>query len=329
MKPKLQILVILFLLPALLLAQQNPNINRTLNWKFGGSIGIHFDLQQQEVNFLPLNYWFGTAESASAISDEDGNLLFYTEGERVWNNQDTVMPDINYFDNDTHLDGHNSSLQGALILPQAGNDSLYYVFTCDAWQNLIGDYTYQGMKYSIVNMNHVNALGTGEVVEKNIPLLDSVGESVVATEHGTKEDWYWVVASSTRGMFYSWLLNENGLSAPVDSFQSTNVTCPNSVTGTQNPQFLKFSPKGDLIFKACKCWGIGDYAAHSLIGFDNLTGEFAFDDETNLEEPEIILASYQDTTVELWFRGSFSPGGNYLYTIKQMSLHPQWSPSVI
>ncbi|MGC9331862.1 MAG: T9SS type A sorting domain-containing protein [Bacteroidales bacterium] len=331
METKLHILLIFLLLPVLLHAQENPNINRTLNWRFGGSIGINFDLQTQEVNFLPLSYWFGTPESASTISDEEGNLLFYTDGELVFNSEDTVMPDINFVDDDTHLDGNYSAYQGVVILPQAGNDSIYYIFTCDAWENLIGGFTYQGLKYSIVNMNHVNALGAGEVVEKNIPLLDSVGESVVATEHATKEDWYWVVASSTRGMFYSWLLNEDGLSAPVDSFQSTNVMCPNQITGTQNLQFLKFSPKGDLIFKGYCCETPQDYAAHSIIGFNNLTGEFEFPEtpKNRNGEPEIILASYQDTTVELWSRATFSPGGNYLYTIKQMSLHPQWSPSVI
>ena len=98
MKTKLNILLILLLLPVLLHAQENPNINRTLNWRFGGSIGINFDLQTQEVNFLPLSYWFGTYESASTMSDEEGNLLFYTDGELVFNSEDTVMPDINFVD---------------------------------------------------------------------------------------------------------------------------------------------------------------------------------------------------------------------------------------
>lgn len=307
------------------LGQNNPNIKRTLNWRFGTYVGANFNLQTQEVSFLPYySYWYSW-EAASSISDMDGNLLFYTDGESVFNRNDVLMAGIdisNYF---SLLYGHPSAIQGALIVPQPGNDNIYYVFTCEAWEEHFLYNYHRGLRYSIININGDG--GLGELVEKNILLQNNVGESVVATSHQNETD-YWIVSSTLSGMMYSYLLNENGISGPIDSLQSTNIFCLD-INEAKHPQFLKFSPQGNLIFKGGVCTGHIDYTIHTLIGFNNSTGIFEFDHETDILESEIILEMTQDTTISLWPRATFSPAGNYLYVIKKMALHPFWLPSVI
>ena len=303
---------------------QHPQINRTMNWFFGLHwVGTNFN--SDEVEFLENLGWFAL-EACSSISDKEGNLLFYTNGEFVFNSTHWLMAGIDLFDDNTWLNGWtHSAMQGTLILPQPGNDSLYYIFTSDSFESFDEGHLHRGLCYSMVNMNKDN--GYGKIVELNTPLLDSVGESVIATIHNNGTD-YWLISSNPTGKLYSWLIDETGISGPINEFQSTNINCPGA-WGKKNIQFLKFSPRGNLIFKGSLCWSNEGYASHSLMGFNNITGIFEFEGGTKFQNPEIILETFQDTTIVLWTRASFSPSGNYLYTIKQMSLHPHWLPSVI
>jgi hypothetical protein len=50
-------------------------------------------------------------ESRATIADTQGRLLFYTNGETIWNRNHAVMA------NGENLAGHVSSRQGALIVP--------------------------------------------------------------------------------------------------------------------------------------------------------------------------------------------------------------------
>ena len=82
-----------------------------------------------------------TNEGCSSISDVAGNLLFYTDGITVWNQQHQIMP------NGTGLLGASSCTQAALIVPQPGSTTLYYLFTNDEYGGP------NGFCYSIVDMS--------------------------------------------------------------------------------------------------------------------------------------------------------------------------------
>src|SRR6266550_241170 len=75
------------------------------NWFFGIKAGLNFS------GGSPIALTTGalsTTEGCSAISDAQGNLLFYTNGVSVWNKNNDVMP------NGTGLDGDISTSQSAL-----------------------------------------------------------------------------------------------------------------------------------------------------------------------------------------------------------------------
>ena len=65
----------------------------------------------------------GAEEGSSSISDASGNLLFYSDGTKVWNRNHIQM--LNGFG----LNGgvSTSSTQACLIIKQPGNTNIYYI----------------------------------------------------------------------------------------------------------------------------------------------------------------------------------------------------------
>ena len=96
-------------------------------WYFGANAGVNFNTSPPTAI---TNGQLNTSEGCSSISDESGNLLFYTDGSTVWNRNHQIMSNANYF-NGNGLNGDPSSTSSGLIVPHPTNPNLYYVFTVD------------------------------------------------------------------------------------------------------------------------------------------------------------------------------------------------------
>ena len=122
----------------------------------------------------------GTERTAGiTISENNGDLLFYTDGITVWDKQHNIMP------NGTGLTGDSSSTQSAIIVPKPGDVSIFYIFTVD---DLAGP---NGLRYSEVNMT-LNG-GNGDITnQKNIELNAFTTEKISAVKHANGID-FWVV----------------------------------------------------------------------------------------------------------------------------------------
>src|SRR5690606_15921044 len=81
--------------------------------------------------------------------------------------------------------GHPSSSQSAIIVPLPGSDSIYYIFTTEAF-----GISAPRFSYSIVNMNLSG--GLGDVIVKNILINQSVSEQLSAVRHSNGID-YWII----------------------------------------------------------------------------------------------------------------------------------------
>jgi hypothetical protein len=227
---KLKIVLIFFLLLNALCYGQS---ERASHWYFGWQASIDFS------SGIPHTDTSGkliSIEGSSSISDTLGNLLFYSNGETVWNKNNSVMP------NGAGLTGDQSSTQSSLIVPMPGKNSIYYLFTS------VGNASLQsGLRYDIIDMN-LNG-GLGDVTSKNILLFTPGTEEVAGTLHCNSKD-YWIIgreAIKDTLKFYSYLLNANGLNIPV--ITKFNVTSPiwntvGSLTFSQNGKLLAFSSFG-------------------------------------------------------------------------------------
>lgn len=267
-------LLLILLLPTCALAQ---DYKRTWNWYFGDSLGLNFATDPPTV----LTGSIGKTEGTSSISDTNGQLLFYTNGVTIWNRNHQIMQ------NGTGLNGHISSTQAALIVPQPVNDSLFYIFTTDA----VGQA--KGLQYSIVNINANGGLGA--VITKNVLLQTPVCEKLAATKHQNGKD-FWVVSHGFgNSTFFAYLLTEYGLiKCPVIS----NIGSIHSTSSVNNAQGqMKFSVDGKKI--AVTVFDF-DNSKIDLFNFNNATGR---------------LNNYIPVTnIFLPFGIEFSNSTNHLYT---------------
>lgn len=220
--------LLFLLIPFYTNAQKQGNI-----WYFGDHAGLDFNnnpplsLLNGQTDFPLPNHW---NEGCSSISDSSGNLLFYTNGMKVWNKEQQVMP------NGNNLLGHSSSTQSTIIIPQPGNEQYFYVFTTDAEENNFQN----GLRYNVVDICHDNGLGDIMPSEKNIKLLDAAGERLICITHSNGID-YWIISHKFNSdAFYSFRLTSTGI---IDTIISHTGTVDNLGWGqtVASPNGLKIA----------------------------------------------------------------------------------------
>src|SRR5687768_5680731 len=177
---------ILFLISFLLSGSFQSFAQReTDNWYFGQNASLEFNAAGTPVSFL--NSAMNTTGGSASISDKTGNLLFYTDGETVWNRLHQVMA------NGTGLAGNKVARQPAIIIPKPGSNSHYYIFTKKA--PIAITINQNNLQYSEVDMLANNGMGEVLNATKNTPLLGSsliIYDKITAVHHGNHQD-FWVI----------------------------------------------------------------------------------------------------------------------------------------
>lgn len=274
--------IVLILTPILLQAQQG-NI-----WHFGNKAGLDFSTAPPTALS---NGTMNTKEGCAAVSDNSGAILFYTDGQTIWDQTDAVMT------NGSGLNGHTSSTQSAIIVPHPGNSNQYYVFT------VADQYYYpnvNGVDYSIVDMS----LGTYGAVTatKNVNLVSAT----IATERITSICYqnaagnpeFWVITNvRTSNDYYAYNITSTGLNTtPVITTALSLGLSAYSTNKDNYVGYLKASSDGTMVFKANR------YASASfgeLLDFDVTTGIFS--------TARVI------TTNRAGYGAEFSPNSQILY----------------
>ncbi|MDX5583589.1 MAG: hypothetical protein QNK20_01475 [Aureibaculum sp.] len=114
-----------FVLTIIIFLGITSNINAQLqdvNWYFGNNAGLNFIDSSQDPVALTDGY-MNTSGGSASISDENGNLLFYSNGIEVWGADHKTIA------NGTGLYGSSNVSQSVLIVPNPTNENEYYVFT--------------------------------------------------------------------------------------------------------------------------------------------------------------------------------------------------------
>lgn len=174
----------------------------------------------------------GTFEASAIANDANGQLLFYTNGRKVYNRQNQVMPNGNLM-----IDASSSTQK--ITVPLPGSDSLWYLFipmSSDIVSPL-GDTTTK-LLMSLVDMSLDG--GNGDVILKNQNILQPTTEKVVASHHCNGIDWWIVGHEAGSNRFFSWLLSKNGLQSPIQS--NLGIVKPNDRSTKAGE--LQFSPDG-------------------------------------------------------------------------------------
>ncbi|HEY6899161.1 MAG TPA: hypothetical protein VI233_00900, partial [Puia sp.] len=178
---------------------------RAWHWYFGKGAGIDFSTGVAKVDGSGN---MDASEGTSTMSDEAGNLLFYSNGIQVWNRNHTLMP------NGASIIGDISSTQSTLIVPLPGNSSIYYLFSTFAATTNPNS----GLFYNVIDMSLDG--GLGDITrDKNVPMLTSGTEQLAGTQHCNGTD-FWIVSRQANYdslKLVAWRLTRKGLTAPVVS----------------------------------------------------------------------------------------------------------------
>lgn len=263
------------------------------NWIFGAGAGISFNPGSGTIPHNTYGHSIAAFEGSASISDADGNLLFYTNGEKVWNRQHRVMLLGN------GLLGHPSAYQSVLIVPRPNSDSIFYIFTADAVENNMAN----GYAFSVVDMKGDN--GLGEVTVKNKPLQAPGTERLTAARHANGID-VWIITNDFRSnTFRAWLLTCNGLLSPPIVSQAGAILDQHD---RMNIGAMKISPDGKMLCQTHFSSDVSDNADQffQLFDFDNATGRIS--NARTVHRPGTGYASCE-----------FSPNSTLLYLTEPLA----------
>ncbi len=254
-------------------AQREGNI-----WYFGDYAGLDFNSGQPQALTNSSMY---QREGCAVISDSEGNLMFYTNGQKVWNKNGNFMP------NGQSLMGNQSATQSAIIAKKPGENPFYYIFTVP---KEIGN---DGLRYSVVDMTLSGGGGDITGSANNTLNASPTEEKVTAVPHANGIDIWIITHLWNSDAFYAFLLTEQGIDKDLAVVSHTGLDHQGGAEYT--PGYMKASPDGSKI-------GIVTRLNNSfqLFDFDNETGQ--------INNPITFPSNYPRA-----YGLEFSPSGNMLY----------------
>lgn len=264
-------------------AQQEASV-----WPMGPVAGLSFT--SGEAAKLQSNN-IKASRVVSAISDRDGNLLFYTDGDKVWDRRHQQMP------NGYGLNGapYQSSCQ---IVPKPGDPNRYYIFTNrrSNWGAPNG-----AAHYAEVDLCLNNGMGDVVQVTKNTPLMSVAANRIAVVKHNNGVD-YWVAFHKWQSdALYAYRVTSSGIDmSPVISHTGKYLGFSSNSTGDGGE--MKFSSDGKKLAMA-----VTQFATAEVYDFNSQTGVF-----THFVR---IPAMYRQNhyTPDYTFGIEFSPDGENIY----------------
>ena len=217
-----------------------------------------------------------------SYSDNDGHLLFYSNGGDVFDRRDSVMlngDSINYGDDwnselihTSDRYGGLSITQGMLVLPAPGDTSYSYLYhyslRFSEFTNGPAAYLTDTFYYSLINLSANNGLGYLERKNQILNADTLAYSELSAVQHGNGRDW-WIIHPYYNGnCYYKFILNDT----------TTRFYEKQCIGGSQLEYGAIgsscFSPNGEKYF-----W-VNSYDGIHMFDFDRCTGD--------LSNPQII-----------------------------------------
>ena len=196
-------------------------------WYFGDGAGI--DFSDEAGPLAVTDGQITAAEGCATVSDENGDLLFYTNGETVWNSEHAVMA------NGTDIGGSADASQGVIVVGHGSDASLYYIFLVEEEAS-----TTKSFKVALLDMKLNN--GLGDIVLKNRKIFSESMEKIAAS--GTANTNVLTHELGTNN-FRSYSVNDQGINYPDFVGEGNTFLSDESVRG-----YIKYAAGGDKIAHA-------------------------------------------------------------------------------
>ncbi len=252
--------------------------NQTANfWYFGNNAGIDFN----QMPAVALSDGAQTApEGVATISDANGDLLFYTDGQTVYDRNHAVMG------NGTDIGGNPGSTQSSIIIPFPADETMFYIFTTD---DVHGDGTYN-LNYAVVDLKENAPIGL--VVKKNKPLYTKSTEKLAAILGGGGA---WLMSHEFgNNTFRAYPIDSTGIGSPVLS-----------AIGLVHNSAVALNGRGQMKFS-------GGKLAVTVPGNPNYVEVFDFDSNTG-EVSNPLQIDLMEAAPAFAYGVDFSAGGTKLF----------------
>jgi hypothetical protein len=298
------------------------------NWCFGTNAQINFNTTPPSPSLCSNGFYptYLNGQSAS-VSDNNGQILFHTNGTFILDRFNQIMPNSNGL-----FGGLETLQQRVIIVPKPGYPNLYYVFMLSSNYSFLPNPNASneigGFHYSLVDMNLNNGNGDVVVGIKNIPLKNhdgiplhyslnpiliasnptflSVESRMTSNMHNAGDKiWVSVIAdyfynNSHNRFFYNYLVSEQGINelpdgqSPIPMVnQPLDPAYYNIFLGYGVGQ-IKVSPNGQFLCDA--------NSQINLYNYNNQTGNINFNST-------IYNSPYTGTAYGL----DFSPNSQLIY----------------
>ena len=278
-KTKLLLFISLLLVNEKITAQQGINNN----WLMGYSSWGGTPFGQTKIDFYNVTPTF-TYDSIEMdfrhthgnISDQSGNMMFYTNGYYLADATNDTMQNGSGLNPGAYANFASDGFaipQGALIIPKPSSNSLYYMFhgSVDNYPGGNGSRAYQ-LYLTTIDMS-LNG-GLGAVTTKNVQIIiDTLNcGKIAATKHANGRDWWVMVHRVNSNKFYKLLVTPTAILGPY----SQNIGVVRQWDAGQawfSPDGKKYAyyyVNGGLdIFDFDRCNGTLSNAVHVTLPFEN------------------------------------------------------------
>lgn len=266
----------------------NQNYIHNTQWYFGQYACIDFSSGVPVPQNTALTHsTVFTYEGAYSYSDNNGNLIFYTDGINIWNfnhtqiNTSPVFPtSASMLNNTTNQNQPYYSNSGLIGVPVPNQPNKYFIFSAPNYENFNGINDY--VRYVVLDLttNTVTA-------PQNLSSTSLMCEGLSIAPHINGVD-YWLIAhertgGSSQNRFHSYIITSLGVSTnPI-------ISSPNIYRASSVAQ-IKVSPDNQKIVISGG-YGSGNISTRdiALYNFNNSDGtinsEQIFDSPTNNADP--------------------------------------------
>lgn len=262
-------------------------------WYFGYFVGVDFKTTPP----TPLlDSKMPAFSGCASVSDANGNILFYSNGSEVFNNNHQIMENGTGLKGGGGGSGSVSPGQHAVIVKKPGSEYIYYLFTVGA-----NTYFESGLYYNIINMA-ANG-GLGEVLNKNIPLIkNNVSQKLVTVKDALGCGFWVIVHQEHLGSYATFHINSAGVST-IPVISKVGIESPHI------PVLLKASnDKKKLVsLSVAACTTYPKCGIIELFSFDNFTGKIT--NPLKIESSPVIT----------YYGASFSPDSKLLYVSRPLA----------
>lgn len=281
------------------------------NWMFGypeyqhpqyGTALLHIDSLSKESKKY-MFYQVPFESTSASISNNEGELLFYTNGCNVYNSQGQVIENgdqINpgYMHETMCADFGYPVPSGAAIVPYPKHPNQYILIHLAGEENNVQSIKYGPLYYSVVQYDTLG--GEQKLISINNVLLNGNIEGFDICRHGNGRDWWLVTTVFPSDKYYKFIISADGVK--LNGIDSTGGIFPEKYK--KGIGAIRFSNKGDKIARWNASYGL------KLLNFDRCSGKIESLKNFNLKD-----GNYGGGGV------CFTKNDNYLYVNSQLVIY--------